>query len=207
VTLHWNIDSDPEGDLAFTSGNVTFEIGQMVAHIMVEILPDDIPELDKAFSVSILNVSDGSLGILTNATLTVLANDDPYGVFIFSEKNRPIKVEEATQNITLSIIRLKGLMGKVIVSYSTLDDMEKPPFFPPNLARASQGRDYISASGFALFTANQTEAAITISVLDDDDPERSESVFIELLNSTLIEKVQNRPSKYPLVFLEIRILK
>ncbi|XP_073933195.1 adhesion G-protein coupled receptor V1 isoform X3 [Castor canadensis] len=193
VTLHWNIDSDPEGDLAFTSGNVTFEIGQMVAHIMVEILPDDIPELDKAFSVSILNVSDGSLGILTNATLTVLANDDPYGVFIFSEKNRPIKVEEATQNITLSIIRLKGLMGKVIVSYSTLDDMEKPPFFPPNLARASQGRDYISASGFALFTANQTEAAITISVLDDDDPERSESVFIELLNSTLIEKVQNRP--------------
>nr|XP_011757031.1 G-protein coupled receptor 98 isoform X6 [Macaca nemestrina] len=192
VTLHWNIDSDPDGDLAFTSGNITFEIGQTSANITVEILPDEDPELDKAFSVSILSVSSGSLGAHVNATLTVLASDDPYGVFIFSEKNRPVKVEEATQNITLSIIRLKGLMGKVLVSYATLDDMEKPPYFPPNLARATQGRDYIPASGFALFRANQSEATIAISILDDDEPERSESVFIELLNSTLMAKVQSR---------------
>ncbi|XP_044889500.1 adhesion G-protein coupled receptor V1 isoform X1 [Felis catus] len=193
VTLLWSIDSDPDGDLAFTSGNVTFEIGQKSVNITVEILPDEDPELDKAFSVSIISVSSGSLGVHTNATLTVLASDDPCGVFIFSEKNRPIKVEEATQNITLSVIRLKGLMGKVIVTYATLDDMEKPPYFPPSIARATQGRDYMPASGFALFRANQSEATITISVLDDDEPERSESVFVELLNSTLIEKVQNRP--------------
>ncbi|XP_042546906.1 adhesion G-protein coupled receptor V1 [Dipodomys spectabilis] len=193
VTLHWNIDSDPDGDLALTYGNTTFEIGEMKAHITVEILPDDIPELDKAFSVSILRVSSGSLGVLTNATLIVLASDDPYGVFIFSEENKPTKIEEATQNITLSITRLKGLMGEVIVSYATLDDMERPPYFPPNLARATQGKDYTSASGFAVFKANQSEATITISILDDEEPERSESVFIELLNCTLLEKVQNRP--------------
>ncbi|XP_058384943.1 adhesion G-protein coupled receptor V1 [Diceros bicornis minor] len=193
VTLLWSIDSDPDGDLAFISGNVTFEIGQKNANVTVEILPDEEPELDKAVSVSILSVSSGSLGVHTNATLTILASDDPYGVFIFSENSRPIKVEEANQNITLSIMRLKGLMGKVTVTYATLDDMEKPPYFPPNLARATQGRDYIPASGFALFRANQSEATITISILDDDEPERSESVFIELLNSTLIERVQNRP--------------
>lgn len=195
MTLLWSIDSDPDGDLAFTSGNITFEVGQKSANITVEILPDEDPELDKVFPVSILSVSSGSLGIHTNATLTVLASDDPYGVFIFSGKNRPIKVEEATQNITLSIIRLKGLLGKVRVTYATLDDMEKLPYFPPNLARATQGKDYIPASGFALFRANQSEATITISILDDDEPERSESLFIELLNSTLVEKVQNRPSK------------
>lgn len=195
VTLLWSVDSDPDGDLAFTSGNVTFEIGQKSANITVEILPDEEPELDKAFSVSILSVSSGSLGVHTNATLTVLASDDPCGVFIFSENSRPIKVEEANQNITLSIIRLKGLLGKVVVTYATLDDMEKPPYFPPNLARATQGRDYIPASGFALFKANQSEATITISILEDDEPERSESVFVELLNSTLAEQVQNRPSK------------
>uniref|UniRef100_A0A452G4T7 Adhesion G-protein coupled receptor V1 n=1 Tax=Capra hircus TaxID=9925 RepID=A0A452G4T7_CAPHI len=193
VILLWSIDSDPDGDLAFTSGNVTFEIGQKSANITVEILPDEDPELDKTFSVTILSVSSGSLGVHTNATLIVLASDDPYGVFIFSEKNRPIKVEEATQNITLSIIRLKGLLGKVKVTYATLDDMEKPPHFPPNLARATQGKDYIPASGFAVFRANQSEATITVSVLDDDEPERSESLFVELLNSTLTEKVQNRP--------------
>ncbi|XDC76153.1 hypothetical protein R6Z07F_007326 [Ovis aries] len=193
VILLWSIDSDPDGDLAFTSGNVTFEIGQKSANITVEILPDEDPELDKTFSVTILSVSSGSLGVRTNATLIVLASDDPYGVFIFSEKNRPIKVEEATQNITLSIIRLKGLLGKVKVTYATLDDMEKPPHFPPNLARATEGKDYIPASGFAVFRANQSEATITVSVLDDDEPERSESLFVELLNSTLTEKVQNRP--------------
>uniref|UniRef100_H0V266 Adhesion G-protein coupled receptor V1 n=1 Tax=Cavia porcellus TaxID=10141 RepID=H0V266_CAVPO len=193
VTLHWSIDSDPDGDLAFTSGNVTFEVGQKHAHITVEILPDEDPELDKAFSVSILNVSRGTLGVHTNATLIVLASDDPYGVFIFSAENRPVIVEEAPQNVTLSIIRLKGLLGKVRVSYTTVDDMETPSYFPPNLARATQGQDYASASGFTLFRANQSQATITISILDDDEPEKSESVFIELLDSVLMEKVQNRP--------------
>ncbi|XP_075398780.1 adhesion G-protein coupled receptor V1 [Tenrec ecaudatus] len=193
VTLHWSIDSDPDGDLASTSGNITFEIGQTSANITVEILPDEVPELDEAFSVSLLDVSSGSLGIHVDAILTVLASDDPYGVFIFSEKNRPIEVEEATQNITLSIIRLRGLMGKVRVMYATINDMEKPPYFPPNLARATRGSDYLPASGFVHFRVNQSEATITISIVDDDEPERSESVFIELLNSTLIEKVQDRP--------------
>ncbi|XP_048187347.1 adhesion G-protein coupled receptor V1 [Perognathus longimembris pacificus] len=193
VTLHWNIDSDPDEDLAFTCGNITFGIGEMKAQITVEILPDDIPELDKAFSVSILHVSSGSLGILTNATLIVLASDDPYGVFTFSEENKPTKIEEATQNITLLIRRLKGLMGEVVVSYATLDNMEKPPYFPPNLARATQGKDYISAFGSSVFKANQSEATITISILDDEEPETSESVFIELLNCTVLEKAQNRP--------------
>lgn len=200
MTLHWSIDSDPDGDLAFTSGNVTFEVGQKHAHITVEILPDEDPELDKAFSVSILNVSRGTLGVHTNATLIVLASDDPYGVFIFSAENRPVIVEEAPQNVTLSIIRLKGLLGKVRVSYTTVDDMETPSYFPPNLARATQGQDYASASGFTLFRANQSQATITISILDDDEPEKSESVFIELLDSVLMEKVQNRPSKYPLMY-------
>lgn len=196
------MDSDPDGDLAVTSGNITFEVGQRLAHITVEILADEEPELDKTRTVSILNVSSGSLGVLTSATLTILASDDPHGVFIFPNKTRPISVEEATQNVTLSIIRLKGLMGEVAVSYATIDDMEKPPYFPPNLARATQGGDYVSASGLALFRANQTEAMITISILDDDEPERSESVFIELFNSSLVDKVQNRPSKYLLMCCE-----
>ncbi|XP_036619299.1 adhesion G-protein coupled receptor V1 [Trichosurus vulpecula] len=193
VTLHWNIPSDVSGDLAFTSGNVTFEIGQISANITVEILPDEIPELDKTFSVLILNVSNGRLGVRTNATLTVLASDDPYGVFIFSEENRPIRVEEASRNVTLTIIRLKGLIGTVMVTYATMDDTEKPPFFPPNLARATRGRDYLPVSGFATFRANMSEATVIIPILDDDEPERSESVFIELINVTLIERIQHRP--------------
>ncbi|XP_051028356.1 adhesion G-protein coupled receptor V1 [Acomys russatus] len=193
VTLYWKVDSDPDGDLAVTSGNITFAVGQRAACVTLEILPDEEPELDKALSVSILGVSSGSLGVLTNATLTVLASDDPHGVFIFSNETRSVSVEEASQNVTLSILRLKGLMGEVAVSYATVDDVEKPPYLPPHLARATQGGDYVSASGLALFRANQTEAAITISILDDDEPEQAESVFIELFNSSLVERGQIRP--------------
>ncbi|XP_039767131.1 adhesion G-protein coupled receptor V1 [Ornithorhynchus anatinus] len=193
VILHWNIPSDPFGDLVFTYGHITFATGQMCANLTVEILNDEVPELDKVFSVLIMNVSNGRLGLHTNATLTVLASDDPFGLFIFSEKNRPIEVEEVTQNITLLIVRLRGLMGTVMVTYRTVDDWVKPPYFASNIARATQGIDYIPISGFVVFNANRSEATITISILDDDEPEKPESVFIELLNVTLIEKIQHRP--------------
>ncbi|XP_032297180.1 adhesion G-protein coupled receptor V1 isoform X2 [Coturnix japonica] len=193
VTLHWIIDCDHTEDLISTYGNITFHVGQVRANITVQVSPDDVPELDKIFSVLIINVSSGRLGNHTNATLTVLANDDPYGLFIFSEKNRPIKVEEETKNISLTIVRLGGLLGTVVVTYRTLSDDEEFAFLPPNVVRAIQGKDYIPISGYTVFAANERETTISLPILDDDDPERSESVFVELNNTVLIEKVQDRP--------------
>ncbi|XP_074850311.1 adhesion G-protein coupled receptor V1 [Carettochelys insculpta] len=193
VILHWIIVCDPTEDLISTYGNVTFDIGQRRANITVEVSPDIYPELDEMFSVLILNVSSGRLGIHTNATLTVLANDDPYGLFIFSEKNRPIKVEEETKNVTLTVIRLNGLLGAVMVTYRTVGDDEKLPYLKSNIARATQERDYISISGFVIFKASTSEASIILPILDDKDPERSESVFVELLNVASVESMQDRP--------------
>lgn len=196
VTLHWIISCDLTEDLISTDGSVTLDIGQVRANITVQVSPDEVPELDKVFSVLIINVSSGRLGNHTNATLTILANDDPYGVFVFSEQNRPIKVEEETKNISLTIIRRGGLLGTVMVTYRTIDDDEKSPFLPPDIARAVEGKDYIPITGYVIFTANESEATISLPILDDDDPERSESVFVELSAIVLIEKAQDRPSKY-----------
>lgn len=196
VTLHWIIVCDLTKDLISTDGNVTFDVGQARANITVQVSPDEVPELDKMFSVLIINVSSGRLGNHTNATLTILANDDPYGVFIFSERNRPIKVEEETKNISLTIIRCGGLLGTVMVTYRTIGDDEKSPFLPPDVVRAIEGKDYIPIKGYMIFAANESEATISLPILDDDDPERSESVFVELSSIVLIEKVQDRPSKY-----------
>lgn len=162
----------------------------------MQVAPDEVPELDKMFFVLLMNVSNGHLGNHTNATLTVLANDDPYGLFIFSGKNRPIKVEEETKNVTLTIVRLHGLLGTVIVAYRTMDDDEKSLFLPSNVARATEGKDYLPISGSVIFTANKSKATILLPILDDEDPERSESVFVELFDVTLVEKVQDRPSEY-----------
>ncbi|KAM9251115.1 adhesion G-protein coupled receptor V1 [Cariama cristata] len=193
VTLHWIIVCDLTKDLISTDGNVTFDIGQVRANITVQVSPDEVPELDKVFSVLIINVSSGHLGNHTNATLTILANDDPYGVFIFSEQNRPIKVEEETKNISLTIVRHGGLLGRVMVTYRTIGDDENSPFLPPDVVRAIEGKDYIPITGYVIFAANESEVTISLPILDDDDPERSESVFVELNSIVLIQKVQDRP--------------
>ncbi|KAM9330953.1 adhesion G-protein coupled receptor V1 [Gastrophryne carolinensis] len=193
VSVFWKVEFDPFGDLAFTSGNTTFETGQKVANITILVSADDIPELDKVFSVIITNVSNGRLGSFTNASLTVFANDDPYGLFLFPESNRPIRVEEKNQNISLTIKRLNGLMGAVLVSYRTLLDSEKLSFIAPSIARATRGKDYWPITGNVLFTSNISEINILLPVLDDDEPERSESLFVELFNVTLMEIAQQQP--------------
>nr|XP_033775700.1 adhesion G-protein coupled receptor V1 [Geotrypetes seraphini] len=192
VTLYWSIDSDLFGDLLSNHGNVTFGIGQRKANITVNVSPDEVPELDKKFSVKITNVSNGRLGIYTNSTLTILANDDPYGCFIFSERNRPLRVAEVLENVSLTIVRLNGLLGVVLVKYRTMNDSDKLIYLPSNVARAAEGRDYLPISGAVVFTSNMSEATIELPILDDDDPEKAESVFVELLSATLVKGVQNR---------------
>lgn len=200
VTLHWIIVPDGTKDLFATSGNVTFNIEQRTANVTIQILPDEIPEIDKMFLVRIVNVSCGRLGIHINATLTVLANDDPYGLLIFSEKNRPIKVAEETKNITLTIVRLKGLLGVVMVTYRTIRDEDKFPYLPTSVARATRGQDYLPVSGSVIFAANESVAIVELPILDDAEPEKSESLFVELIGVTLVEGVQHRPSKTNCIF-------
>ncbi|XP_015282612.1 PREDICTED: G-protein coupled receptor 98 [Gekko japonicus] len=193
VTLQWLIVPEDTTDLVATSGSISFNIEQRIANLVVQVLHDDVPELDKTFSVWIINVSCGRLGLYTNATLTVLANDDPYGLLIFSEKNRPIRVEEETKNITLKIVRLKGLLGVVKVTYRTVGDEDMSRYLPSNAARATWEQDYIPISGSVIFAANESEATIELPILDDSEPEISESVFVELLDVTLVEGAQYRP--------------
>lgn len=63
------------------------------------------------------------------------------------------------------------------------------------MGRATEGRDFVSLLDSVVFLANQSEANFTIRVLDDDDPERAESVFVKLISVQLIQGEQKRLSK------------
>lgn len=195
VTVYWEADANSEGELVYRSGNVTFGVGQTVGSIYLLISQDDIPELDKTFSVRLTNVSHGRLGKETTATLTVLASDDPYGLFVFSDSSAPIHVPEANAVITLTIQRRKGLMGRVRVTYRTLRDTDAAPYSTPGVGRASAGSDFVPVVDSVIFSANQSEVNVTLRVLDDEEPERAESVFLELVSVTLVEGLQPRPGK------------
>jgi G-protein coupled receptor 98 len=127
--------------------------------------------------------------------VTVLASDDPYGVFVFSDSNRPVRLPEGHTLVILTIHRQRGLMGKVRVTYGTLSEADTAPFMTLGVGRASEGNDFVPLLESVVFTANQSEANVTLRVLDDDDPERDESVFVELISVNLIEGEQERRSK------------
>ncbi|KAI5088303.1 G-protein coupled receptor 98 isoform X2, partial [Silurus meridionalis] len=193
VTVYWQADSDSEGELINRSGILTFTVGQTIGNIFLHISQDDTPELDKNFKIRLLNVSHGRLGSQTVSTLTVLASDDPYGLFLFSEGSRPIRVAEADTLVVLTIQRMKGLMGRVQVTYRTLRDTDPGPYPTPGLGRASARNDYIPILESVTFSINQSEANVTVRILDDKEPERAESVFVELSSVTLVEGAQTRP--------------
>ncbi len=113
VTVFWETDPSSEGELVSTFGNITFGVGQTSENIIINVAQDEIPELDKSFTVSLVNVSHGRLGFQTSATLTVLASDDPYGVFVFANVTRSVRLPEADSTVSLTILRQRGLMGQV----------------------------------------------------------------------------------------------
>lgn len=131
VTVFWEADPSSEGELLSTSGNITFGVGQRSQNIIISVAQDDVPELDKSFTVSLVNVSHGRLGSQTTATLTVLASDDPYGVFVFSNETRSVRLPEADADVSLTIQRQRGLMGQVSVyhCYLCLACFFDPMFF------------------------------------------------------------------------------
>ncbi|XP_076853827.1 adhesion G-protein coupled receptor V1 [Brachyhypopomus gauderio] len=192
MTVYWEADADSEGELIYRSGNLTFGVGQTIGSIYLLISQDDVPELDKSFKIRLANVSHGRLGNQTVATLTVLASDDPYGLFEFSESSRPVRVAEADSLVTLTIRRQRGLMGRVRVEYQTLRDIDPEPYSTPGVGRASAGKDFVPISQSVTFLANQSEANVTVRILDDKDPERAESAYVELSSVTLVQGAQTR---------------
>uniref|UniRef100_A0A3B5LIK0 Adhesion G-protein coupled receptor V1 n=1 Tax=Xiphophorus couchianus TaxID=32473 RepID=A0A3B5LIK0_9TELE len=193
VTVYWEVDPSSEGELLTRFGNISFGVGQISKNIIIRVAQDEIPELDKRYTVSLVNVSKGRLGVQTSATLTVFASDNPYGLFVFANISRSVRLPEAGVTVSLTIQRLKGTMGQVQVTYGTLKESDPEPYRTPGVGRATEGQDFVSLLDSVVFLANQTEANITLRVLDDVDPERDESVFVKLISLDLIKGDQNRP--------------
>lgn len=121
VTVYWEVDPSSEGELLSRFGNITFGVGQTSEDIIINVAQDEIPELDQHFTVSLVNVSHGRLGVQTSANLTVLASDDPYGFFVFANATKPIRLPEADSTISLTILRQRGLMGQVCPTVEGLE--------------------------------------------------------------------------------------
>lgn len=70
----------------YSSSPIVVAANTSEVSLSLPIIDDDIPELDESITVSIVNVSGGALlGVNTNVIVTILTNDDAYGLLGFAE--------------------------------------------------------------------------------------------------------------------------
>lgn len=78
------------------------------------------------------------------------------------------------------------------VTYGTLNEADPEPYRTPGVGRATEGWDFVPLQDSVVFLANQSEANVILRVLDDEDPERDEAVFVKLISVQLIKGEQER---------------
>lgn len=93
--VSYNSASASDVQVTPSSGVVQLAAGDMQASISVAVLEDNTPEEEELLSVRLLSTSgDTVLGIPITATLIIPPNDDPNGLFSFSEASLMVDTEE-----------------------------------------------------------------------------------------------------------------
>lgn len=108
----------------------------------------------------------------TQSNITILASDDPYGVFVFSPSQLSVTENNVTVNLTIK--RMSGAQGVVRVNYST------------SSGNASPNKDYVPLMGAVVFNEGQKNATVSLMVLDDDTPEAAETIMVNLTDVQLV---------------------
>ncbi|VDI35962.1 G-protein coupled receptor 98 [Mytilus galloprovincialis] len=192
-TVTWEILGNQDNDIVDLNGIIVFNHGDTSQNLEVKVRADTVPELDETYQVKLTTVEPGELGAGDKlvSSVTILANDDPYGEFVFPSQLRPLQVEENYKNITLSINRLKGTFGTVDIYYRTLGPAELHPQVPVTVNRAGVN-DYRATEGMVRFGPTEPQKTIIVTVMDDSDPENDESFYVILINATLHTPAQTR---------------
>ena len=131
----------------------------------------------------LVNVTSGRLssrGIVSN--VTILANDDPYGVFEFEPTL--LTIDEVNGNVTVHVVRRQGTIGKTRVYYTSVARNVSVNDVMYN--RAEENRDFRPVSGFVDFQPNQTSGSFVLAIMDDVIPEDNETIVVNLTGVTLI---------------------
>lgn len=86
------------------------------------------------------------------------------------------------------------------VTFATLTEFEPAPYETQRIGRATEGQDFVPLFDSVVFLTNQTEANITLHILDDDIAERNESIFLKLISVHLLKGQQERIGKFDFIY-------
>ena len=174
-------------------GGLTFEEGVATQNLTLSVLPDDIPEMDEAFTVHLVNPRGGATLAASNivATVTVAANDAPVR---WAESLT--SVEEDVGVVTLNLTRGLTMEGATIGDLS----QETTVAVATHSGSASAGSDFTPLDTTVTFAAMATTASVSISITDDSDAEGDE-MFSVLLSSVSSDAVLATPTSIVVLVL------
>lgn len=136
--------------------------GHEFANLTISLLPDDIPEMDESFLISLLevhlvNITDSfknqpSIGQPNTSAVVIALNGDAFGVFVIysarpdtSEDGSCVDVQEQPQtSVELVIQRTGGSLGQVTVEWRVVG------------GTATEGLDFIGAGDILTFAEGES---------------------------------------------------
>ena len=156
----------------YSTNFLEFRPGEMSKVVLVPIIATNGGAGNKTAFLTLSNVwpPDVASLLISNATLTIVDDQQAAGILAFSTTNYYIPENGSTA--VIKVIRRGGSGGAVSVSYRTQD----------GTARA--GRDYVSASGNLGFNEGETEKFIYVSILDNGVPNPDRTVLLSLFRPT-----------------------
>lgn len=151
-----DIGSATEGlDYVKLSGILTWTNGETGAKtVPIQILDDDLVEGDETFMITLSMPTGGAtLGVYTNAEITIIENDNGPGVLTF--RDAMVFVYENATNAVIPVIRTNGNLGTITVHYECVD------------GSARRGSDYTAISGELTFTNGQNIRYLNVPIIDN----------------------------------------
>ena len=181
-------------DLSPTGGQLVFNDGIASVTLTISVTPDNIPENDESFTITLSNPRGGA-GLAeshTEAVITIAGNDTPlrFGQTQYT-------VAEDAGSVVLTITRgvlddgteIGDLSRETAVDYETVT------------GTAIAGADFDTSSGTITFPPGATSQNISIPIVDDSNPEGDE-LFSVSLSKPSSDSVLSTPSS-AMVLIEV----
>ena len=169
------------------SGTLIFQEGEAALFYTVGVSNNSVTNINKVLGNQLSNPTNvttgvanpGLLGLVTNATLTILDDDSVFG---FTFPTYSVSEGVVGGNAVISVSRLGGLLGNMTVNYSTTTNNAT---IPANIVLATAGVDYLATNnGTLLFTNGQSTITFLVPIINDTLVEGNESVWMTLSNPT-----------------------
>jgi hypothetical protein len=156
-------------DYTSTGGTLIFPPNQTSINFTVPITDDSLLyELTETVNLTLSSPSNATLGTPNPATLEIV--DDDYAAVQFSSTD--YTVAEGSGSATITVTLSAPAPISVTVDYATSN------------GTAIAGSDYIAASGTLTFAPGDTIGTFTVSIINDAGQENSETLSLDLSNST-----------------------